>query len=163
MVCTHDGITNIVARWPGSTHDSRILSNSRLLQTLRRLRGAYLVGDKGYACTRYMMTPKRKPITDSDQRYNRAHAQTRNIIECLYGMIKRRFLPLLDPMRTKLQNTFVIIVAIAVLHNKARFMGDSVPDGDRPGNHDSEDEEECDEEDDEDGLVIRQRIIDTLN
>ena len=31
-------ITNIVARWPGSTHDSRIYQNSRIAQVLNNLK-----------------------------------------------------------------------------------------------------------------------------
>ena len=48
-------LTNIVVRWPGSTHDSRIFDNSRLCAMLER--GAYeghLLGDNGYACRGYL-------------------------------------------------------------------------------------------------------------
>ena len=58
-ICDIDAfITNIVARWPGSTHDSRIFDNSKIADKLRD--GAIdgiLVGDSGYACRAYLMTP----------------------------------------------------------------------------------------------------------
>ena len=57
-VCdSHAFITNIVARWPGSTHDSRIFENSKIADKLRE--GALdgiLVGDSGYACRAYLIT-----------------------------------------------------------------------------------------------------------
>ncbi|XP_039279758.1 putative nuclease HARBI1 isoform X2 [Nilaparvata lugens] len=45
--------TNIVARWKGSTHDSRVLKNSSLYSTFEeRDMGGILIGDSGYACNR---------------------------------------------------------------------------------------------------------------
>ena len=54
IVCGPDHtIYNIVARWPGSTHDSRIFNNSTLISRLEgnELNG-FLLGDGGYACKR---------------------------------------------------------------------------------------------------------------
>ena len=51
-VCDSDAfITNIVARWPGSTHDSRNFENSKIVDKLRNgaLEGI-LVGDSRCAC-----------------------------------------------------------------------------------------------------------------
>ena len=50
--------SNIIARWHGSVHDSRIFENSNIADKLRD--GALddiLVGDSGYACRAYLMTP----------------------------------------------------------------------------------------------------------
>lgn len=43
-------ITDVVARWPGSTHDSTIYQNSRRYARFERgdYMGAYLLGDSGY-------------------------------------------------------------------------------------------------------------------
>lgn len=43
-------ITDVVARWPGSTHDSTIYQNSRRYQKFETgdYRGCYLLGDSGY-------------------------------------------------------------------------------------------------------------------
>ena len=48
-VCDSDAfITNIVARWPGSTHDSRIFENSMIADKLREgTIDGILVGDSG--------------------------------------------------------------------------------------------------------------------
>ena len=49
--------TNIVCRWPGSTHDSRIFDNSALCSQFRNgLIDGILLGDGGYPCRHYLMT-----------------------------------------------------------------------------------------------------------
>ena len=89
-VCENDAfITNIVARWPGSTHDSRIFDNGNIADKLRD--GAIdgiLVGDSGYACRAYLMTPILKPKNAGEVRYNTAHRRTRCVIERCFGMLK---------------------------------------------------------------------------
>lgn len=70
-----DRITNIVARWPGSTHDSTILNHCELARWFEEngngnLKGAML-GDSGYACKKWLLTPVRNPNTAAERRYNR--------------------------------------------------------------------------------------------
>jgi len=111
-------ITNIVARWPGSTHNSRIFDNSNIADKLRD--GAIdgiLVGDSVYACRAYLMTPILKPKDAGELRYNTAHRRTRCVIERCFGLLKRRFPCLHLGLRTALANTLVIIVATAMVHN----------------------------------------------
>ena len=113
-------ITNIVARWPGSTHDSRSFENSNIADKLRdgALDGIFL-GDSGYACRAYLLTPILKPKNAGEVRYNTAHRRTRCVIERCFGLLKRRFPCLHLGLRTALANALVIIVATAVLHNFA--------------------------------------------
>ena len=58
-VCDADlYIMDLVARWAGSVHDSRIFHESRLKQ--RYLNGelhGWLLGDSGYPCLPFLMTP----------------------------------------------------------------------------------------------------------
>ena len=111
-------ITNIVARWPGSTHDSRIFENSKIADKLREgTIDGILVSDSGYGCRPYLMTPILKPKNTGEVRYNTAHRRTRCVIERCYGLLKGRFPSLHLGLRTALANTLVIIVAVAVLHN----------------------------------------------
>ena len=115
-VCDSDAfITNIVARWPGSTHDSRIFENINIADKLRdgALDGI-LLGDSGYACRAYLLTPILKPKNVGEVRYNTAHRRTRCVVE-----LKRRFPCLHLGLRTALANTLVIIVVTSVLHNFA--------------------------------------------
>ncbi len=65
-------ITNVVARWPGSTHDARILANSLIGQHFDagRLTGI-LLGDSGYPLRPWLLTPVPHPITPAERKYNR--------------------------------------------------------------------------------------------
>ena len=112
-------ITNIVGRWPGSTHDARIFENSAIAEQFRNgVINGLLVGDSGYACRAYLMSPLLNPRSD-ERRYNTAHRRTRCVIERCFGVLKRRFPCLHSGMRTALRNTLVIVVAVAALHNFA--------------------------------------------
>jgi len=122
-------IRNIVARWPGSTHDSRIFTNSNICS--KRERGdfneGYLLGDGGYACRPYLLTPFLNPQTrQQQQRYNSAHSRTRCTVERLIGVWKKRFPCLHYGLRCHLRNNLVVIVACAVLHNIAIKMNEPV-------------------------------------
>ena len=121
VVCDSDAfISNIVARWPGSTHDSRIFENSNTADKLRDgVLDGILLGDSGYACRAYLLTPILKPKNAGEVRYNTAHRRTRCIIERCFGLLKRHFPCLHLGLGTALANTLVIIVATVMLHNFA--------------------------------------------
>lgn len=111
---------NIVARWPGSVHDSRIFENSRICAILEEdLMPGHLLGDSGYPCRRYLLTPVAAPSNHHEEAYNRSHINTQNTIERAFGVLKRRFAYLGTTMRTSLDNTKAIVVASVVLHNIA--------------------------------------------
>ena len=55
-------ITDVVARWPGSVHDSTIFDNSRVRAMLETSpHDGYLIGDGGYPCRQYLLTPCCQP------------------------------------------------------------------------------------------------------
>ncbi|XP_031331955.1 putative nuclease HARBI1 [Photinus pyralis] len=113
-------IQNIVARWPGSVHDSTIFGNSRLKALMETdYQDYFLVGDSGYPVENYLMTPLLNPNTPAQHLYNEAQIRTRNVVERSYGVWKRRFAVLSLGLRVKLTTTLNIIVATAVLHNIA--------------------------------------------
>ena len=120
-VCDSDAfITNIVARWPGSTHDLRIFENGNIADKLRDgVLDGILLGDSGYTCRAYLLTPKIKPKNAGEVGYNTAHRRNRCIMERCFALLKRRFPCLHLGLRTALANTLVIIMATAVLHNFA--------------------------------------------
>ncbi|XP_053383749.1 putative nuclease HARBI1 [Mercenaria mercenaria] len=129
-VCDSDfKFTNIVARWPGSTHDSRIFDNSTLCAKFENgdIRGT-LVGDNGYPLRQYLLTPVLQPQTRGEQRFNRHLSSIRVRIENLFGIWKRRFPCTRYQLRVKLSTALVVIVACAVLHNLARMMMEPIPD-----------------------------------
>ena len=112
--------TNSIASWPGSVHDSRMFAESLVSEKLNSLDyKGYLLGDNGYPCRTYILTPFLSPGTEKERRYNCAHIKTRNTIERAFGVLKRRFAILSTPMRTKLENSKKIVMACAILHNIA--------------------------------------------
>ena len=119
VICGPDEkISNIVARWPGSTHDSRIFDNSSICAKLEANEfNGLLIGDGGYACKSYLMTPMRNPQTRPERRFNKSLSRTRVIVERLFGQWKRRFPILSKGIRMKLETALNIIVATAVLFN----------------------------------------------
>ncbi len=138
-------ITNVEAKWPGSVHDSRIFRESHLCTLFERGKdninfmltvlhthtycgpnrtafyhctGDYdgiLVGDRGYACKQYFMTPFPDPNPGPQTRYNAAPARTRARIEMTFGQLKGRF-QCLNSLRVAPDRACNINVACAVLH-----------------------------------------------
>ena len=111
---------NIVCRWPGSTHDSRIFENSELCAKFEANEiDGLLVGDQGYNLKRYLMTPVRFPSTRPEWSYNKAHRKTRNCVERTFGVWKQRFPCLRIPLRTRIDHSLAIIISTSCLHNFA--------------------------------------------
>jgi len=113
-------IIDIVARWPGSAHDSTIFDHSRI-KTLFEM-GAFsdglLLADSAYPNLPYIMTPFQNPVTAAEHIYNEAQIRTRSRIERLFGLWKREFAVLSIGTRFHtVERTLPIIVAVAVLHN----------------------------------------------
>ncbi|CAK1578459.1 unnamed protein product [Parnassius mnemosyne] len=135
MVCDAKlRIRNIIARWPGSVHDSTIFNDSPLCAQLERgdFTPMVLLGDSGYPCRPYLLTPILNPRTPAEEAYNRSQIRTRNPIERLFGVLKRRFPCLHYGLGLKTTNIPPIIVACAVLHNIAISRQDEVVEEDDP-------------------------------
>jgi hypothetical protein len=112
-------------------HDSTIFDNCRLRAWFdaKKIEGV-LVGDGGYACRSYMLTPLNNPSTPAEKAYNDAQILARNCIERANGLLKRRFPALKYGMRLSLENTLPVIVAAVVLHNIAVTLRDEEPGDD---------------------------------
>ncbi|XP_046559531.1 putative nuclease HARBI1 [Haliotis rubra] len=83
---------NIVCKWPGSTHDSFIFANSRIGAHLEAHKDdGWLLGDSGYPCRPWLLTPLAQPQTRAEERYNSSHCRTRNTIKRAFGLFKSRF------------------------------------------------------------------------
>jgi hypothetical protein len=50
-----------------------------------------MLGDSGYACRPYLLTPFRQPRLQMEQRFNRSRISTRATIERTFGIWKQRF------------------------------------------------------------------------
>ncbi|KAM4558659.1 putative nuclease HARBI1 [Odontesthes bonariensis] len=125
MVCNANYlINNVVAKWPGSVHDSRVFRNSEIYR--RPSQGEFLgvlLGDRGYACQPFLLTPFADPL-EAQLAYN--HARTRAQIEMTFGLLKARFL-CLTHLRVSPDRACDIIVACAVLHNVACLRKERAP------------------------------------
>ena len=112
---------NIVARWRGSVHDARIFENSAIgINFENGTQKGILLGNNGYPCKKYLLTPLANPSSRSEQLYNRAHIKTRTTIERTFNIWKRIFPCLSMGLRIKTSTCLTVIVATAVLYNFAR-------------------------------------------
>nr|CAI5822908.1 unnamed protein product [Callosobruchus analis] len=80
---------------------------------------AVLLGDRGYGLESYLLTPLDNPQNQAQNLYNEALIRTRNIVEQVFGIWKRRFPILSVGIRSRVPLAQMIIVASAVLHNIA--------------------------------------------
>ena len=126
IICDADlVITNIVARWPGSTHDSFILHSSAINHSFENgdIEFGLLLGDSGYALKSWLMTPLLNPTTQQEVSYNWAHIRTRSTVERTIGVLKSRFRSIAKasgPLRQTPSKCCQTIVTSAILHNIAR-------------------------------------------
>lgn len=145
-------IINIVARWPGSSHDQHIFNNSRLQMRLERgdFGNFSILGDSGYRNTPYLATPFLTVDSAAKNLYNESQIRTRNVVERSYGVLKRRFPVLLDTVQT-------IIVACATLHNIAIDNRDEILVGDEP--EEDDDVEVADDGDNSNGMNALEYLL----
>lgn len=79
-------IVDCVAKWPGSTHDSRILSESQIhnLFETNTFGNLFLLGDQGYPLKTWLMTPVRERtggiLNQKERVFNRAHKTARPLL-----------------------------------------------------------------------------------
>ncbi|XP_022902595.2 putative nuclease HARBI1 [Onthophagus taurus] len=122
-------ILDIVARWPGSTHDQTIFNNSCLKHRLEigQFRNGLLLGDGGYQNKNYLLVPIDQPQREAERLYNESQIRTRNVVERQYGTWKRRFQVLRLELRISIERVQPLIVATAVIHNMCINMKDDLP------------------------------------
>ncbi|XP_045463028.1 uncharacterized protein LOC123672783, partial [Harmonia axyridis] len=74
---------------------------------------AVLVGDSGYSSNKYFMTPFENCLNPAEQLYNESQIRTRNPVERMLGVRKRRFPVLSLGLRIDLDKVFPVKVATA--------------------------------------------------
>lgn len=133
-VCDHRGsFTDVVIRWPGSTHDARIFDNSVLKWKFEagQFGNGYLLPDSGYALKDYCITPYLNCSDRAAERFNKAHSALRIVIGRAFGMLKRRFPALSFGIRLReMEDVCVLITAAFVLHNICMSLDDDFVDDD---------------------------------
>ncbi|KAM3866119.1 putative nuclease HARBI1 [Diretmus argenteus] len=112
-------ITNCVVKWPGSVHDARILRESHIFRNFQENPpDGIILGDSAYPLLPWLMTHFAMATNDAEGRFNCSHGTTRDTIERLNGVLKRRF-ACLNYLRLEPQRACNIILACIVLHNIA--------------------------------------------
>ena len=115
--------TNVVAKWPGNAHDSFIFQDSlihdKLNDEINDLEDGFLIGDSGYGCEPFLMTPYPRPSTQHQEAFNEALGKTRVKIEQSFGIFKRRFHLMHSEIRMDPIKVSQLVGACAVLHNIA--------------------------------------------
>ncbi|XP_071477601.1 putative nuclease HARBI1 [Diadema antillarum] len=125
---------NVVARWPGSTHDAFIWENSHVCQDFRngRFPSGWLLGDSGYGLQPWLLTPILRPQSAAEERYNNSLTSTRTCVERAFGLLKARF-RCLDRSGGVLcyspERVCKIILSCCVLHNMCVNRQLPLPDG----------------------------------
>lgn len=75
VICDSDSkFTNVVAKWPGSVHDSTIMQMSNITTYFEQPGNhnkGLLLGDSGYRCQNWLLTPYRNANTIQQERFNR--------------------------------------------------------------------------------------------
>ncbi len=118
--------------WPGSVHDARVFVMSDLGRSMDSAASAartiplnhYLVADKGYPLTPFMLTPYDDAVERSEMReedaaislYNAKHRVTRVVVECAFGILKKK-LTALGGRRYGPHWTSIMTSAAVTLHN----------------------------------------------
>ena len=131
VVCNHNQLlTDVLVKWPGSTHDTAIWNNSSIKQLLlEHLKAAewngWLIGDSGYPQRPYMMVPLADPQSKEEIAYNNSLTKCRNTVERTLGVLKSRFRVLERKsgggIQYELETAVNIIMACCVLHNYCRL------------------------------------------
>ena len=118
-------MTNLVVKWPGSVHGSRIFENSTLYNDLPsgNLDG-YLIADSGYALAPVCLTPYLNPIGDIQKNHKVVHKHTRSLVERTIGQAKKRFYCMGSIIRLKQDRISSVIVACFILHNEVKRLFD---------------------------------------
>ncbi|XP_046858179.1 protein ANTAGONIST OF LIKE HETEROCHROMATIN PROTEIN 1-like [Xenia sp. Carnegie-2017] len=133
---------DVVVKWPGSVHDSRIFCNSKVNEMLKEGSipslprvllpgtepvGICILGDPAYPLLPYLM--KEFPgggKTAQEQFFGYRLCSARMIIECAFGRLKSRFGCLKREMDINLADLPNVIYSCFVLHNYCEMNGEII-------------------------------------
>jgi nuclease HARBI1 len=120
-VALPDGsFSNVVARYPGSAHDSRVFRESSLhMDLVAGRKEGLLIGDSAYALSPFLMKPLTNPRTQPERNYQESLLATRATVERNFGQLKGRFNCLHQKLRYSPQRACTIIAACFALQNFA--------------------------------------------
>ncbi|KAH9086350.1 hypothetical protein LEN26_020207 [Aphanomyces euteiches] len=129
--CTFDlRFVYVLAGWEGSASDARVLSDAQMAKGFTIPNGKVYLGDAGYGLRTNLLTPYRgvryhlrewsngntRP-QNSKELYNLRHAQLRNWIERIFGVLKKRFRILESPPEYPFSCQVDLVYSLCALHN----------------------------------------------
>ena len=96
LYLTRGLFTSVVVKWPGSTQDSFVFTNSLIherLESNHAFEDEYLLGDStsGDPCKPFLMTPYPNTANAKEEAFNKAHCKTTVATEQNFGRWKQRF------------------------------------------------------------------------
>jgi len=132
-VCDYCGyFLDVECVWPGSCHDAKVFSNSKICKRLRNkvlpetyrivLPGHkkipnYVIGDPAYPLTPNCLKEYESCATNAQVIFNNMLRSARNPIECAFGRLKARWGILTRRIDLDLTKVPTLIIACFVLHN----------------------------------------------
>ncbi|PKA64892.1 hypothetical protein AXF42_Ash011494 [Apostasia shenzhenica] len=151
-------IQYVITGWGGSASDMSVLRWSLKRSNFSLPYGKYYLVDSRYANTNKFIAPYRgfryhlsnyphaiqRQYSSKEELYNYKHAQCRNIIECTFRVLKRKF-RILKEMKQLKFNTQVKVVVCTVLYNFILLNEDEHGDDDSTTNDSSDSTEEVEE------------------
>ena len=133
---------DVVVKWPGSVHDARIFSNSKLNLLLRSRKippcphriidsedpiPIFILGDPAYPLLPYLMKEYANGGSSPQEQYfGYKLCSARNVIECSFGRLKARFGALKRSMDINIDDLPYVIYACFVLHNFCELNNESI-------------------------------------
>ena len=130
----------VCSGWEGSANDARVLENAEL-HGFPHQEGTVYLADAGYGLRKGFLTPYHtvryhlreqacahlRPQT-KEELFNIRHAQLRNVIERILGVIRRRFHILNTAPEYSLKVQAQLVLVICALHNFIRHRANSEDD-----------------------------------
>jgi hypothetical protein len=124
----------ILAGWEGSAHDGTVLRDAQFNHNFITPPKKYWLGDAGYPNSETVLVPYRqtryhlkeqrmsgKKPENSKELFNLRHASLRNVIERIFGVLKRKYQILRTPSEYSIETQTRIILACTGLHNWVRL------------------------------------------
>jgi hypothetical protein len=148
--------TFVYPGWEGSAHDSTIAGDAYFKGLWQPPRGKYFLADAGYPANDFYLTPYnkvryhlREQATTSQrpqnhkELFNLRHAQVRNAVERIFGVVKKKFKILSHPAEFGIETQVDLVLALTALYN---FISDIERVGDEDFNVNNSDSEEEDQD-----------------
>lgn len=133
-VCDFDmRFTYVLAGWEGSAHDTAVWRDAHYYKGFKTPPGKYWLGDAGYVNTDTVLVPYRgtryhlkeqrlasKKPENPKELFNLRHSSLRNVIERIFGVLKRKYQILRTASEYSIETQTRIILACCTLHNFVR-------------------------------------------